>query len=87
MTEKENLTDMLSSQKFISGNYNIWAGECVSENLRNTMLNILDDEHCIQNEIFNEMSTRGWYPVKPASPQEIDTIKNKFESFTTKNFQ
>ncbi len=79
MTEKEYLDDALSSQKFISGNYNIWAGECVCEPLRNAMLNILDEEHNIQNQIFDEMSSKGWYQVKPANPQEVQTLKDKFK--------
>ena len=80
MTEKEYLNDALSSQKFISGNYDMWAGECVLKNLRDTMLNILDDEHCIQAAIFNEMSSRGWYDPQMATEQEITLLRNKLQS-------
>ena len=76
--DKEMVGDLISSQKFISGNYNIWAGECVCENLRNEFLNILKDEHCIQNELYQEASSRGWYPVKQAPQNEIDQVLQKF---------
>ncbi len=78
MTEKEILTDCLSSQKFVTGNYNIWAGECVNEQLRSTFLNILDDEHRIQADIFNDMSANGWYATQPADQQKLQQAKQQY---------
>ena len=59
MGEKEILQDGLISQKLISGSYNTFAGECVNEQLRNTFLNILDDEHRIQADMFGTMLVTG----------------------------
>ena len=53
--EKEILNDFIISQKLISSSYNTFAGECVNEQLRNAFLNILDDEHAIQANIFENM--------------------------------
>lgn len=52
LSDQEMLTDLLSSQKFMTGNYNNYSGECSCDGLRTKMLDILDDEHKIQNEIF-----------------------------------
>lgn len=82
MTDKEYLEDSLSSQKFINSNYNIWAGECVNQKLKDTFLEILNDEQQIQTEIFQEMSGRGWYPVKNAEQTEVDAVKQKFINMT-----
>lgn len=79
-TEREILQDCLSSQKFTSGNYNLWAGECVNPQLRSAMLEILDDEHQIQNTIFTDMSENGWYPVQQAEQQKIQQARQKFSS-------
>ena len=49
---KEVLGDCLSSQKQITAAYNTFAGECVDPRLRSAMLSILDEEHCIQADIF-----------------------------------
>jgi spore coat protein CotF len=78
MTEKDILTDCLSSQKFTAANYNSYAGECANEQLRNTFLNILDDEHRIQADIFNDMSSNGWYPVQPADQQKLQQARQQF---------
>ena len=78
LTEKDILQDCLSSQKYTTTNYNIWAGECVSEQLRSAFLNILDDEHRIQADIFNDLSSKGWYATQPADQQQLQQVKQKF---------
>jgi len=80
MGDKEILSDSLSSQKFIAGNYDTFANECVNANLRNDFMNILREEHDIQNELFNEMQKRGWYQVKVANPTDVQTAKQKYSS-------
>ena len=80
LTEKEILQDGLSSQKQISAGYNTFAGECVNEQLRSTFLNILDDEHKIQADMFCTMQTNGWYPVENAPQQKIDQARQKFSA-------
>ena len=75
--EKELLTDVLSGQKQITSLYNTYAGECVSDSLRNEMLNILKDEHAIQSEIFSTMQSKGFYQVKQADTQQVDSTKQK----------
>lgn len=78
MTEKEILQDCLGSQKLASATYNTFAGECVNEQLRTTMLNILDEEHKLQADIFNSMHANGWYPVEPADQQKVQQARQKY---------
>lgn len=78
MSEKEILSDLLSSEKYASDTYNTWAGECVDNSLRNTFLDILKEEHEIQNDIFVEMQNHGWYPTKPAQQQELNELRQKY---------
>ena len=82
MCEKEILEDMLSSQKLISANYNVFAGECEHINLRDTFLGLLAEEHGIQTELFDELHNRGWYPVKAADAAEINAVRQKFSEAT-----
>jgi len=80
MGDKEILTDCLSSQKLGTASYNTFAGECANEQLRNEFLSILKDEHCIQSELFTDMSSRGWYPVKQAPGNEVTNVRDKYKS-------
>ena len=36
------------------------------------MMELLRDEHEIQNDIFTGMSSRGWYPVQQATNQAVN---------------
>ena len=78
MDEKQILQDSLISQKLISDSYNTYAGECTSQQLRSTMLNILDVEHKIQADLFSCMQSHGWYQVEPAPQQKIQQARQKF---------
>ena len=78
LREKELLQDSLISQKLITGSYNTFAGECVNEQLRGAFLNILEDEHGIQADIFGQLQSNGWYQVEPADAQKIEKVRNKF---------
>jgi spore coat protein CotF len=78
--EKEILQDALMSQKHITEGYNTFAGECVSEPLRNTFLNILNEEHDIQADVFNQMQSHGWYQTESASPQKVQQARQKFSA-------
>lgn len=78
LTEQEIMNDMLSSQKFMTEIYNTFSNECASDDVRNTFMNILNDEHKIQYELFDEMSKRGWYQVTNAKQNEIQQVKQQF---------
>lgn len=80
LTDQEMLSDALDSQKYITGNLNTFANECSTSKLRDDFLNVLQDEHNIQYELFNEMSQRGWYPVQQADQTQISQAKQKFDN-------
>lgn len=76
--EKEILNDFIMSQKLLTSSYNTYAGECTNQQLRNAFLNILDDEHGIQANIFENMQSKGWYQTEPADQQKVQQAKQKF---------
>ena len=76
--DKELLSDCLTSQKMITGTYNNFANECACDNLRIEFLNILQQEHKMQADVFNELQKRGWYQVQQADMQQINQTKQKF---------
>ena len=77
MQEKEMLNDLMASQKQISASYNTFAGECVNSNLRNAFLNILNEEHQIQADLFSDMQANGWYQPEQAEQQKIQQTQQK----------
>lgn len=80
LQEKEVFDDVLSSQKFITETYNTFTNECVTPNIRSEFMRILNEEHQIQAEVFDEMQKRGWYPTPAADQQKIQQAKQKFQN-------
>ena len=78
-TEKEILGDALNSEKNATTLYNLGANECVHDNLRETMLDLLAKEHDIQVDVFNQMHTMGYYPTPAAEAKKVQEAKTKFE--------
>ena len=80
MQEKELFKDVLSSQKFITDTYNTFTNECSTANVRDEFLSILNEEHQMQADVFDEMKKRGWYQTPQAEQQMISQAKQKFEN-------
>ena len=79
-TEKEMLDDMLSSQKFVTDGYNTSANECATPVIKSEFMNILNEEHQIQHEVFLEMQKRGWYQTDAADQNKINQARQKFSA-------
>lgn len=77
-TEKEILGDALSSQKATTALFNTSANECVHEDVRQTILNILSEEHEIQQDVFNMMHAEGYYPTPDADAKKVQQLKQQY---------
>lgn len=77
-TDKEILGDGLSTQKATTDLFNTASNECVHDGVRNTILKILEQEHSIQNEVFNMMHTRGFYETPVAEEKKVMEAQQKF---------
>ena len=82
LTDREMLTDALSSEKFMTENYNTYANECASPSLMNEFMNLLSEEHQIQHDVFSELQKRGWYPTQSAPAEKVHQAKMKFSNLS-----
>jgi len=76
--DKFALQEFLTIQKYVTNAYNMWAGECVNNDLRTGFFDLLEKEHAIQNELFCEMNEKGFYPVKSSTAKDLNELKQKF---------
>ena len=76
--EQARLMDMLNSEKQMTAIYNTSLCESETASVRSCLSSILDDEHKMQNEIFMQMKSRGWYPTETADQTKIEQAKQKF---------
>lgn len=80
MNDQERVTDLLFTEKKMSGNYNTYASECTNMKLRNTLLQILQSGHNTQTELYDLSSARGWYKTTPAQAAQVSQTLQKFQA-------
>ena len=78
MQAQEVITDLMLTEKKMSGNYSAFASECVNEQLRDTYVDLLTKGHKTQTELFKTAQQKGWYQVKPAQDADIQAACQKF---------
>jgi len=78
MDEKIRLFDLLSAEKFLAGVYNSDLLESATPEVSSCFMNLLEDEHRVQKEIFEELSSRGLYPTEKAPDDKLNQTKMKY---------
>jgi len=70
LQDKDALTDMLMTEKYISDSYNLSVLESASPQVRQVFQHIQKEEQQHAEQIFQAMQQRGWYQVKPADKSQ-----------------
>lgn len=79
-SDKEILADALTSEKATTDHYNTFSNECVHESVRHTILHCLEQEHDIQQDVFEIMHAKGFYPTPAADAKKVQDAVQKFSS-------
>lgn len=82
-SDKEILSDALNTEKAATANYNSFSNECVHESVWHTMLHCLEQEHDIQQDLFEIMHARGYYPTPAAEEKKIRDAIQTFSATAT----
>ncbi|MEM5779614.1 MAG: spore coat protein [Lawsonibacter sp.] len=80
MNDQERITDFLCSEKKMSSNYDTYASECVNVSLRDDFLNIFNQSHMTQTDLFKLAQNKGWYQVEQAPENKINQAYTKFSN-------
>ena len=79
LTDQELAFDLLYQEKALMANISSEVVEGSQPGLRNVMNDMFMQMGQDQLQIFQAMNSQGWYPLKPAQPQDIQTAKQKYE--------
>ena len=80
MQAQEMVADLMLTEKKMSTNYNLFASECVNEQLRDTYVDLLTKGHKTQTELFKAAQQKGWYQVEQAQAQKVSQAKQKYSN-------
>lgn len=64
--DRDMLTDLLLGTKLISTTYHQGVLEAANDRIRNTFIQLNNEEINFQKQIFDIMHDRNWYQVEPA---------------------
>ena len=70
--DKEIMENLLNTVKGVCDLYMHGTIESSTQNVHAAFDDALEESLCMQNEIYNQMSQQGWYPMEQAPQQQID---------------
>ena len=76
--EKEQMHDCLDTEKYLIGMYQSALTEAATPEVIQTLTDLLTEAFRMQQQLFREMNSRGWYPVTKAEDQKFSQAKKKF---------
>lgn len=78
--EKEQATDLLMTEKLMASTYNSFLLESATPEVLRSLHELLNDTYAMQQRLFQEMNSRGWYPVTRAQDTKLNSEKQKFQA-------
>ena len=78
MNDKEILEGILLTNKGVCDLYLHGSIESSTPKVHQAFNRALDSALCMQNNIYSQMTGRGWYAVEQAQPQQLQQVKQKF---------
>jgi spore coat protein CotF len=78
MDDKCIMENLLLTTKGVIDLYMHGAVESSTANVHQTFSTAFDDALSMQDNIYKQMSAKGWYQTEAAPQQKIDQLKQKF---------
>ncbi|MBQ8151005.1 MAG: spore coat protein [Clostridia bacterium] len=78
MNDKEIMENLLQTTKGVCELYLHGAIESSTQNVHSTFDDALNQSLCMQNQIYDQMSQQGWYPMQQAQQEQIQQVRSKF---------
>ena len=79
LSDQELAFDLLYQEKSLLANIASEVLEASQPGMRQVLNDCYMQIGQDQLEIFNQMQRQGWYPVKNAQPQDVQTAKQKYQ--------
>ncbi|MBQ7740494.1 MAG: spore coat protein [Eubacterium sp.] len=80
MQDKELLQDILMLEKGACDLYMHGTVEASTNNINSAFKNALNESLTMQDNIYKQMESKGWYQTEQAQQDKIDILKNKFQN-------
>ena len=78
MNDKAIMENLLLTTKGVCDLYMHGAIESGTPGVHQTFSSALNDSLCMQDQVYQKMTAKGWYQTTAAQQQQIDQVKQKF---------
>jgi spore coat protein CotF len=78
MSDKDIMEGILLTTKGVCDLYMHGTIESATANVHQTFNTALTDALNMQNSIYNQMASHGWYPTEQAQQDKLQQVKQKF---------
>lgn len=80
MNDKQIMENILLTTKGACDLYMHGSIESPTANVHQVFTTALNNALCMQDEIYKQMSAKGWYPTEQATQQQLTQVKQKYAS-------
>ena len=85
MNDKEIMEGILLTTKGVCDLYMHGSIESATPNVHEAFSTALNDSLCMQDGIYKQMASRGWYPSEQAPQQQLQQVKQKYSAMGLEN--
>lgn len=85
MDDKNIMEGLLQVSKGVCGLYLHGTIESATSGVCQTFNKGLNEALTVQDEIYQKMAAKGWYPAQEAPAQQIQQLKSKFQAQAKSN--
>lgn len=78
MNDQAIMETLLNTTKGVCDLYMHGTIESATPNVHQTFSSALNDSLCMQDQVYQKMSEKGWYQTSAAPQQQVDQVKQKF---------
>ena len=78
MNDQTIMENILLTTKGVCDLYMHGTIESATQNVQQAFDSALNDSLCMQSDIYQKMSQKGWYPAQQAPQHQIDQVRQKY---------
>lgn len=80
MDDKNLMENILLLEKGVCDLYMHGTIESSTDNVHSAFNAALNNSLCMQDEIYDKMAAKGWYPTEQVEQNKINTVRQKFSA-------
>ena len=85
--DRKLLEDCTAAQEYVAEQYSRFTNRCTTPAVKMTFLNLLGEEHRIQNDLVSEQLRRGWKSAEPAEQDALAALLEEIDKRKKNAFQ